>query len=152
MSRPGRTILTALLAAVAPVCGAAEGFGVGGGVSDQINDQHTPVVTVSWLSAARHPWELSAGYLGKRDRLANGPVPATLFFAASRRLAWRGWFVSGGIALVDQDNHVLSGHGQFYTGAGYAGQAWEVSLRHLSNADTGGGNRGETFVLVEYRF
>ncbi len=148
----GRGVLVAVLAAVAPICRAGDGFGVGVGASDQIDGETTLVVTVSWLGAARLPWELSAGYLGERERLQHDPAPVTVFVAVSKRFTWHGWFVSGGTALVDQDTDVLSGHGQFYTGAGYAGQAWALSLRHLSNGDTGGSNRGETFVLVEYRF
>lgn len=152
MATIGKVLLAAILMASPPAAWCGDGFGVGGGVTDRIDGQRTPVVAVSWLGATRHPWEFSAGYLGERDRLGSGPVPVTVFVAASKRLTWRGWFVSGGIALVDRDTDVLSGHGQFYTGAGYAGAAWTLSLRHLSNGDTGGSNRGETFVLLEYRF
>lgn len=81
-----------------------------------------------------------------------GPAPVTMFAAVSKRLAWHGWFVSGGIAVIDRDSDILYGHGQFYTGAGYATGAWTLSLRHISNGDTGGRNRGETFALLEYRF
>ncbi|MGH8084490.1 MAG: acyloxyacyl hydrolase [Lysobacter sp.] len=152
MAAIGKILLAAALMASSSPGRAGDGFGVGGGVTDPIDGQRTPVVTVSWLGATRHPWELSAGYLGNRDRLASGPAPVTVFVAVSKRLIWRGWFVSGGLALIDRDSDVLSGHGQFYTGAGYAGSRWTLSLRHLSNGDTGGANRGETFVLLEYRF
>jgi len=79
-------------------------------------------------------------------------VPATLFLAASKRLTWRGWFVSGGVAVSDYESEVLSGHGQFYTGAGYTAGSWTASLRHLSNGDTGGRNRGETLAILEHRW
>lgn len=152
MTPMARGVVFAVLMVFSLLCLAGDGLGVGGGVTDQIDGEATPVVVVSWLGASRHPWELSAGYLGKRERLNNGPAPVTVFVAVSKRLTWRRWFVSGGVALIDKDSDVLSGHGQFYTGAGYAGQKWALSLRHLSNGDTGGSNRGETFVLLEYRF
>lgn len=152
MAPIAKVLLTAVLVAASSPGRAGEGVGVGGGVTDEIDGQRTPVVTVSWLGAARHPWEFSAGYLGDRDRPVSGRAPVTVFVAVSKRLTWRGWFASGGVALIDRDSDVLSGHGQFYTGAGYAGSRWALSLRHLSNGDTGGDNLGETFVLLEYRF
>ena len=76
----------------------------------------------------------------------------TVFVAISKRFVLRRWFVSAGIAAIDRDSDVLSGHGQFYTGAGYSTGAWTLSVRHISNGDTGGRNRGETFALLEYRF
>ena len=149
-----RWCITLLISAAlfAPVTQAAPRFGVGGGVTSEIQGEQTPVFNVSWLGHARHPWEFSAGYLGRRDRLDSGSIPSTVFAAVSKRLTWHRWFFSGGVALVDEDNEILSGHGQFYTGAGYEVGSWAVSLRHLSNADTGGRNRGETFALVEYRW
>ncbi|HEY5614226.1 MAG TPA: acyloxyacyl hydrolase [Lysobacter sp.] len=140
------------LAMEAPPCRADGRLGVGAGVTDSIDGESTGVLTASWLGAARHPWEISAGYLGRRRDAVDGPAPVTVFVAASKRLVWRGWFVSGGIALIDRDSDILSGHGQFYTGAGYSTGAWTLSLRHISNGDTGGRNRGETFALLEYRF
>lgn len=140
------------LAMVAPICRADGGFVVGGGVTADIDDESTAVLTVAWIGAARHPWEFSAGYLGPRRHAEDGPAPVTVFVAASKRLVWRRWFVSGGIAAIDRDSDVLSGHGQFYTGAGYSAGAWTLSVRHISNGDTGGRNRGETFALLEYRF
>jgi len=136
----------------APICRADGGVGVGVGVTDGIDGETTAVLTVSWLGAARHPWEFSAGYLGRRRHAKDGPAPVTVFVAVSKRLVWHRWFVSGGIVAIDRDSDVLSGHGQFYTGAGYSTGAWTLSVRHISNGDTGGRNRGETFALLEYRF
>lgn len=141
-----------LVALASPLAHAEAGFGIGGGVTDEIDGERTAVVTVSWLGRGRHPWEFSGGRLGRRADVEPSPVPATWFVAVSKRLTWRRWFVSGGIALSDHDGDVLSGHGQFYTGAGYTTGTWTASLRHLSNGDTGGRNRGESFALVEYRW
>jgi len=145
-------VLVAVLVLAAPICRADGGLGVGGGVTDRIDGEGTVALTVSWLGAARHPWELSAGYLGRRERVERGPGPVTVFVAISKRLVWRRWFVSAGIAAIDRKSEVLSSYGQFYTGAGYAAGAWTLSVRHISNGDTGGRNRGETFALLEYRF
>lgn len=79
-------------------------------------------------------------------------MPVTVFVALSKRVVRRGWFISGGVALLDRESDILSGYGQFHTDGGYVTGDWTVSVRHLSNGDTGGRNRGETFVLVEYRF
>lgn len=145
-------VLMAVSALAAPSCLAGEGFGIGIGVTDAIDGERTPALTASWLSSSRHPWELSAGYLGDRHRLEQGPAPVTVFVAVSKRLTWHGWFVSGGLALIDKESDVLSGHGQFYTGVGFEAERVALSLRHLSNGDTGGRNRGETLMLLEYRF
>lgn len=131
---------------------AIDGFGIGAGPTAEIDKERTAVATVSWLSPGRHPWELSAGYLGRRDELENAPAPSSVFIAVSKRLTWRRWFVSGGVAANDHDGEVLSGHWQFYTGLGYTVGAWSLSVRHLSNGDTGGRNRGESFALLEHRW
>lgn len=145
-------VLLAITASACPLAHAQPGFGIGGGVTDEIDGERTAVWTASWLGRGRHPWEFSVGRLGSRADVAPLPVPATWFIAASKRLTWRRWFVSGGVALSDHDGDVLSGHGQFYTGAGYTTGPWTASLRHLSNGDTGGRNRGESFALIEYRW
>ncbi len=89
------------------------------------------------------------GYIGDRD---DSKVERSWLVAGSRQFYWRQWFVSGGLAWVNVDNHVLSGHGQFITGIGRDVGPATLSLRHLSNAGTGGRNGGETLLLVEYRF
>ncbi|KGM52614.1 hypothetical protein N800_11390 [Lysobacter daejeonensis GH1-9] len=122
---------------------------LGGGWADSIEGEGAEMASLAWVSAQRHPWEVMAGYIGERE---GAHVPDAVFFAVSKRLVWRRWFASGGVAWVSEDNHVLSGHGQFLTGAGYTFGRTSLSLRHLSNADTGGRNRGETFVLLEVGF
>jgi hypothetical protein len=74
------------------------------------------------------------------------------WISASKRLTWNKWFVQSGIAYADVDNEVLSNHFQFQTGLGYDFGRFALSLRHLSNANTGGRNRGETFLLLDYGF
>lgn len=128
---------------------AHSGVHAGAGWANRVDGDGAPVVVVSWVGAQRHPWEWMAGHIGERDEAA---VPDALFLAISKRLVWRRWFASGGVAWVSEDNEVLSGHGQFLTAAGYDFGRMTVSLRHLSNASTNGRNRGETFLLLEVGF
>lgn len=128
---------------------ADAGIHVGVGAAKQHHSEGATVASLAWRGKQRHPWGLMVGHIGKRSG-ANSDE--TWFLAGTKRLYWRQWFVSGGIAWVNVDNDILSGHGQFMTGAGRDIGPVSVSLRHLSNASTKGRNRGETFVLLEYRF
>ncbi|HET6604447.1 MAG TPA: acyloxyacyl hydrolase [Xanthomonadaceae bacterium] len=152
-------LLTLLLAGslagslASPVLAGERGqFRIGAGPAEELDDEWSHVVQVSWLTASRHPWEFGLGYIGQRDPDGRAQVPDAFYLSVSKRLTWRGWFLSSGVAWVDEDNDVLSGHGQFLTGIGYEFGRWAISVRHLSNASTGGRNRGETFALVEVGF
>jgi hypothetical protein len=141
-------VAAALLAIALP---AGAGVHVGVGPVDEIDGDESALVTVAWLTEDTHPWEFIAGYIDGRD----GPVietPGTFFISASKRFTWHRWFAQGGIAYADADNEVLSNHFQFQTGVGYDFGRLSLSLRHLSNANTGGRNRGETFLLLDYGF
>ncbi len=124
---------------------------VGGGPVEEIDGDRSALLTLAWLTEATHPWEFIAGYIDGRDSVAI-PTPGTIFVSASKRLTWKHWFAQTGIAYADVDNEVLSNHFQFQTGVGYDFGCVSVSLRHLSNANTGGRNRGETFLLLDYGF
>ena len=124
------------------------GVHLGAGPVDEIEGEGSLLATVSWVTEHKHPYELMLGYIDGRDVSAIH-TPGTLFVSASKRYTWKGWFAQGGIAWADADNDVLSEHFQFHTGAGYDFGRFALSLRHLSNADTGGRNRGETFLLLE---
>lgn len=145
--------LGALLALLpgAPVQASA-GFNVGVAYVDEIEGESSQALTLGYLTQARHPWEFMAGHIRSRDR--GGPVatPGVNFLSASKRFTWRGWFAQGGIAWTDSDTEVLSKNWQFMTGAGYGFERWTLSLRHLSNANSGGRNRGENLLIVEYGF
>lgn len=133
-----------LLLAGSGACMAEVRLGLG--VADEIDGMTAPAATVAWSSAHRHPWEVMGGYIRGR----NGPVlPDTYFVGLSRRLTWRRWSVSGGVAWASVDNDVLSGHGQFLTGVAYDIGRVRLGLRHLSNASTNGRNRGETLLMLE---
>jgi hypothetical protein len=124
------------------------------GFADEIHGETAPIATLGWVGATRHPWEALIGHIESRDGQGLSRTPTTTFIGAAKRLTYRRWFISTGIALADtnNDNEVLSGPFQFMTGIGYGGERWSIAARHLSNASIRGNNRGETFVVVGFRF
>lgn len=140
-----------LAAALALATPASAGIQVGVGPVDEIDGESTWLATLAWLTGGEHPWEFLVGHIAERDTTAIR-TPDVFWISASKRLTWKRWYVTSGIAYADVDNEVLSNHFQFQTGLGYDFGRVSVSLRHLSNANTGGRNRGETFVLVDYAF
>ncbi len=148
-----KSLWSGCFAAVAMLFAATAGatLHVGAGPVDEIDGEGSYLATVAWLTEAEHPYEFIAGYIDGRDA-PNIVTPEVFFLSASKRFTWRGWFAQGGIAYADVDNDVLSNHFQFQTGIGYDFGRVSLSLRHLSNANTGGRNRGETFLLLDYGF
>lgn len=144
-----RRMTACLLLIVAGTGACRAGVRVGIGIADEIDGMTAPAATVSWSSAQRHPWELVGGWVRGRN---GATMPDAFFVGAGRRLSWRRWSVSGGVAWVSVDNDVLSGHGQFLTGVAYDVGRMRLGLRHLSNASTNGRNRGETLLLLEVAF
>lgn len=130
---------------------AMAGVHVGLGVVDEIEGVGSKAMVLSWENEARHPWEVMLGGIDARDDAAM-TTPRVYFASLSKRFTWRGWFAQGGIAATNSDTEVLSRHWQFMTGIGYRHQRITVSLRHLSNANTGGRNRGENLLLFQYGF
>jgi hypothetical protein len=129
---------------------ARAGFELGVGQADEIEGEYSWLATFLWLSDDVHPWELGIGHIASRDGTALGDTPTVTFVTAAKRYRWRGFFLSTGIALTDADtdNDVLSGTFQFMNGIGWGNEYWSVSVRHLSNASTGGFNHGETYLIV----
>lgn len=127
------------------------GFHFGGGPVDEIDGQRSFVVGVSWETDQTHPWEIIVGHIDGR-----APDPTSTkdvyFVAASKRFTWRGFFVQGGVAMTNSNTEVLSEHWQFQTGLGYRYKRFTASIRHLSNANTGGRNRGENYLFLSYGF
>lgn len=142
--------LLVLAAVLAPPVHAGFQFGVAH--VDEVDGVSSHGYTLAWLTDARHPWEFSLGHIAGR-RSGSGPrTPSVNYLAVSRQLTWRSWFASGGIAYTTSNTEVLSEHWQFMTGLGWRGERVALSLRHLSNANTGGRNRGENLLILEYRF
>lgn len=145
-------LIAVLLAAGLAGAGHANaGFQIGVGPVDEVDGESSWLATVAWLTEGEHPWEFILGHIAERDT-AVIRTPDVFWVSAAKRLTWKRWFVQSGIAYADVDNEVLSNHLQFQTGIGYDFGRVSVSLRHLSNANTGGRNRGETFLLVDYAF
>lgn len=140
------------LSALASAPAAALEFELGAGPVDEIDGDGTWIATASWLTGQRHPWELAVGMIGARTQAQGVDTGDVYFVSVSRRLTWKRWFVQGGIAFTDSDNEVLSNHWQFRTGLGYDFGRFSLSVAHLSNANTGGRNRGETFALLQVAF
>lgn len=130
---------------------ATAGVHVGIGPADEIEGVGSKVLTLSWETQATHPWEIMGGLIDARDKPAMR-TPRVYFAAVSKRFTWKGWFAQGGIAATNSDTEALSKHWQFMTGIGYRHNTFTVSLRHLSNANTGGRNRGENVLLFQYGF
>lgn len=130
---------------------AMAGIHVGLGPVDEIQGKGSNTLTLSWENQARHPWEVMVGIIDERDSTIIS-TPRVYFGSVSKRFTWKGWFAQGGIAATNSDTEVLSRHWQFMTGIGYRHDRFTVSLRHLSNANTGGRNRGENLLLFQYGF
>ena len=141
-------VVPALLFASA---GARAGFHAGVAMADEIDGVASHALTLSWETPTRHPWEFMLGYIAARNAAA-ARTPDVYFGSVSKRFIWRGWFVQGGIVATNSETEALSKHWQFQTGIGYRYQRLTFSLRHLSNANTGGRNRGENLLLVQYGF
>ncbi len=148
MTRISSLLLVALLLAAG---NASAGFHAGAALVDEIEGVGSHALTLSWETPTRHPWEFMLGGIAARDDAAMR-TPRVYFGSVSKRFTWKGWFAQGGIAATNSDTEALSRHWQFQTGIGYRHQRLTLSLRHLSNANTGGRNRGENLLLVQYGF
>ncbi len=143
--------LSLLLSLLASSPAPAWHLELGLGPVDEIEGVDTRSVALFALSGHRHPWEISLGLIAERRSLRIA-TPPTHFLAVGRRLELgRGFFLASAIALVDHRSEALSSRHQFMTGLGWSGKRLGVTLRHLSNANTGGRNRGENVLWVGYR-
>ena len=142
----------ALLLAASPLAVHAGGE-LALGVANAIEDEGTTgVATLAWVTDAAHPYEFQVGHIESRADDGGRIAPTATFFAASKRLTWRRWYVSSGLALADTapGNRVLSGPVQFLSALGWRSERWSISLRHLSNAGSEGRNHGETYLMVAF--
>lgn len=127
-------------------------FELGAGFATKIDDERTGAATFAYLTEERHPWEFLVGYFDQRRRNGAVAVEDTFWGGVSKRFTWHGLYASFGVAYAQEDNEVLSNHLQFQSAAGYRLDRFSVSIRHLSNGNTGGRNRGETFLLFHAAF
>ena len=130
---------------------AMAGLHFGVGLVDEIEGERSSAATLSWETEQKHPWEFMGGVIRQRQYPAFN-TPRVYFASISKRITWHRWFAQGGIAATNSDTDVLSAHWQFQTGIGYRYERLTLSLRHLSNANTSGRNRGENVLLLQYGF
>jgi hypothetical protein len=122
------------------------------GPVDEIDGERMGAAMLSWVSDDRHPHELSVGYLQPRAGPGGRMTPRVVFVSATRRFTWRRWFWVNGVALIDGQSEALSSFYQFVNGIGWQGEHVTVSVRHMSNANLRGRNRGENLLLLGWRF
>jgi hypothetical protein len=127
------------------------------GYADEVDGQRGAATTFSLHLREDRDWplEIVAGHIDERaarGRVAGSPDEYFVGFTLRRRFG--PWFVGGGGAWVPDRSlsEVLSSNGQFMQVLGWQRGPAAISLRHLSNASTGGRNRGETFLTVGWRF
>lgn len=127
------------------------------GLADEVGGQQSLAGTASLHLLEDRPisLELLTGHIDDRPRRVNEiGNPDEYFVGFTLRRQFGPWFFGGGGAWVPDRSlsEVLSSNGQFMQVAGYRRGAFSLSLRHLSNASTGGRNRGETFLTAGWRF
>jgi hypothetical protein len=117
-----RALSLSILLSIVPLAAHAR-TEIGIGYVDEIEGEASIIGVLAWLTDERHPWEFGLGHIAERDgdELADGSrfdTPAATFVSASKRFTFgAGRDEPAGVALVDVDNDVLSGHGQFLTAA-----------------------------------
>lgn len=136
---------------------AAPSVEVALGYADEVDGKQAAVSTLSLhLREGRNwPVELLVGQIGARPpRLGETGNPDEYFVGFTLRRQFGPWFFGGGGAFVPDRSvsEVLSSNGQFMQVLGWQRGPVAISLRHLSNASTGGRNRGETFLTLGWRF
>jgi hypothetical protein len=155
--RIGPGVLLVLGALQAGPLAAAPTVEVALGYADEVGGKSVAAGTLSLHLRENSDWpvELIAGHIGERgpqpDDAGN---PDEYFVGFTLRRQFGPWFFGGGGAWVPDRSlsEVLSSNGQFMQVLGWQRGAMAVSVRHLSNASTGGRNRGETFLTVGWRF
>lgn len=146
----------ALLATLlSPAWAGAQHFEIGLGVLDEIDDHGAETATLGWYPRdGEWPLEIMVGHMTSRS-----PTPTTLgspsvnfvSFSLQRQFT-PGWFLGFGVAAIDDQSEVLSSTHQFLSSAGYRFGKFSLVLRHMSNGNTGGRNRGENLLTLNYSF
>lgn len=125
---------------------------------DEIDGQTSQGFVAAWLRPIER-WkdagvytEVLLGGIAGRDGFPGRDDEDIFFLGAGLRKHWGGFFLGGGIAVLDHQNSLLSSTGQFVTSLGYARGHFVVAFRHISNANTSGNNDGENLLSLGYRW
>lgn len=145
-------IAAALLTLSGTAC--SQHFELGVGLTDEIEGKGTHTFTAAWfIRDGDWPIELMVGHIAKRDYQNQLQTPNVNFAALSLRRQWSHWFAGFGLALIDGQSEALSSTHQFVSTGGYRlNKHFSVALRHMSNANTRGRNRGENLLTVNLQF
>lgn len=145
----------ALLATLlSPALASAQHFEVGLGLLDTIDDEGSEVGTLSWFPRdGKWPLELMFGHMRGRDPRGDAlGSPSVNFLSFSLHRQWEHFYLGFGVAAIDDQSEVLSSTHQFLSSVGYRLGDFSLALRHMSNANTGGRNRGENLLTLNYSF
>jgi len=163
-ARPAVAVVAALLA-LAPTAHALNldtvefgqfEFGMGVG-----SDLHSGDSAGLWLGASLNPRRffglavqphLGLLALDQREQRNGRARGDTLLVLVENRILWRNFYFSSGFAMRDHDTDALSTRFNFVNGVGWSLDAFGLAVRHISNAGTGGLNRGENTLMVTYRW
>lgn len=150
-----RALLIAVVLSLSPLLQAhARHFEIGAGMVDEIDGESSHTFTVSWFPRdGNWPIEVLAGHIAGRDNPAALITPNVNFVAVSLRRQWSHWFVGFGVAAIDGQSDALSSTHQFVSTGGYRfNERFSLVLRHMSNANTRGANRGENLLTLNVQF
>ena len=147
--------LALLLAASAPAYAEYE---VSYAHVDEIDGEVSQGFFATWLRPVER-WreagvysEVFVGGIRGRDGFPGRDDEDVYFLGAGLRKHWGGFYLGGGVAVLDHSNSLLSSRGQFVTSLGWTHKHLALGFRHVSNANTGGNNDGENLLTLGYRW
>lgn len=133
------------------------------GASQTSHDRDTSATAFLQFQGNAKPWGqklwfkpvLTAGWIEGRSE--EGFKNDAWVLGGGGRVYWNAgkpskWFVEGQVLGSHGDTNALSGPVQFGTALGIEGDKWDFLVRHISNAGLEKPNRGETMLLLGYKF
>lgn len=94
--------------------------------------------------------ELLLGGINGRGALGGPEARDVYFVGAGLRMVRGRFFLGSATTLISRESSILSSRYQFVTAIGFTMGRWAFTARHLSNANTGGRNRGENMFTLGY--
>lgn len=132
---------------------SAQHFELGLGVLDEIENRTSQVGTLAWFPRdGDWPIEVMYGYMRGREFRDGFGSPSVNFLSVSLQRQWSHFFLGFGVAVVDDQSEVLSSVGQFLSTGGVRFGDFSVALRHMSNGNLNGRNRGDNLLTLNYSF